>query len=62
MPYKNLALIDQAVSKEKRFEYYGNIHVYCPGVGADEPLVLFVFKESLIFSPIAHFLQDIFFK
>ena len=35
---KNLALICQSVS-EKMFEYYDNIHVYCPGVGADEPLV-----------------------
>ena len=26
------------ISEEKMFEYYGNIHVYCPGVGADEPL------------------------
>ena len=34
----NLALFRQAVSEEKMFEYYGNIHVYCPGVGADEPL------------------------
>ena len=33
----NLALIGQAVS-EKIFEYYGDIHVYCPGVG---PLVQF---------------------
>ena len=24
------------------FEYYGNIHVYCPGVGADEPLGTYV--------------------
>ena len=29
----------QAVSEKKMFEYYDNIHVYCPGVGADEPLV-----------------------
>ena len=28
-----------AVLKEKVFEYYGNMHAYCPGVGADEPLV-----------------------
>ena len=34
-----LALIGQAVSEKKMFEYYDNIHVYCPGVGADEPLV-----------------------
>ena len=32
---KKLALICQAVSEEKMFEYYGNIHVYCPGVGHD---------------------------
>ena len=51
------ALIGRAVSEEKRFEYYGNIHVYCPGVGADEPLQS-IFSESLIFSPTAHFLQD----
>ena len=31
----NLALIGQAVSEKKIFEYYGNIHVYCPRVGAD---------------------------
>ena len=29
----NLALIGQAVSEKKMFEYYGKIHVYCPGVG-----------------------------
>ena len=23
---------------EERLEYYGNVHVYCPRVGADEPL------------------------
>ena len=34
LPYIGMA----AVSEEKMFEYYGNIHVYCPGVGADEPL------------------------
>ena len=44
------------------FEYYGNIHVYCPGVGADEPLGSNFFSESLIFSPTAHFLQDFYFK
>ena len=36
--HKNLALIGQAVSEEKMFEYYGNIHVYCPGVGPYKPL------------------------
>ena len=25
--------------REEDVEYYDNIHVYCPGVGADEPLV-----------------------
>ena len=44
------------------FEYYGDIHVYCPGVGAYEPLGSILFSESLIFSPIAHFLQDFHFK
>ena len=39
------------------FEYYGNIHVYCPGVGAYEPLGP-LFSESLIFSHTTHFLQD----
>ena len=39
------------------FEYYGNIHVYCPGVGTYEPLCP-LFSESLIFSPTTHFLQD----
>ena len=39
------------------FEYYGNTHVYCPWVGANEPLGSNVFSESLIFSPVAHFLQ-----
>ena len=34
----NLALIGHAVSKKKIFEYYGDINVYCPGMGADEPL------------------------
>ena len=33
-----LALIGHAVSEEKMFKYYGNIHVYCPGVGPYEPL------------------------
>ena len=45
-------------SEEKMFEYYGNIPVYCPGVGAYEPLGPFSFSESLIFSPTTHFLQD----
>ena len=57
-----MALIRQAVSEEKMFEYYANIHVYCPGVGVDEPLESSFFSESLIFSPTAHFLQDFHFK
>ena len=44
------------------FEYYGNVHVYCPGVGAYEPLGCNFFSESLIFSRTAHFLQDFHFK
>ena len=38
---------DQTVS-EKIFEYYGNIHVYCPGVGADQPLgsIFFFFFQN----------------
>ena len=57
-----MALIGHAVSEEKMFEYYGDIHVYCPGVGAYEPLGSIFFSESLIFSPTAHFLQDVHFK
>ena len=41
----NLALIGQGVS-EKIFEYYGNIHVNCPGVGAYQPLGSIFFSES----------------
>ena len=26
------------VSEEMMFDYDGNVQVYCPGVGADEPL------------------------
>ena len=44
------------------FEYYGNIHVYCPGVGAYEPLGPICFSESLIFSPSTHFLHDFYLK
>ena len=50
------------IPEEMMFEYYGNIHVYCPGVGAYEPLGSIFFSESLIFSPTAHFLQDFYFK
>ena len=52
----NMALIGQAISEEKIFEYYGNIHVrvYCPGLGADEPLGSF-FSESLMFQSYSPF-------
>ena len=33
-----LAFIGQAVSEKKAFEYFGNIHVYSPGVVAEQPL------------------------
>ena len=46
MPHKNLALIGQAVSEAMMFEYYCNVHVYCPGLGADEPLGSDLFSES----------------
>ena len=41
-------------------EYYGYIHVFCPGVGSDVSLVSISFLESLIFrfSLTDHFLQD----
>ena len=37
------------------FEYYGNIHVYCPGVWAYEPLGPFFFQnhEYLVLLPIS---------
>ena len=31
------------------FEYYGNIHAYCPGVGADEPLGSNFLNQSIGF-------------
>ena len=49
-----LALIGRAVSEEKMFEYYGNIHVYCPGVGPYKPLGSTFFR----FSPTDYCLQD----
>ena len=30
--------IFKGLSEQKMFEYYGNIHVYSPGAGADKPL------------------------
>ena len=44
------------------FEYYGDIHVYCPVVGAYWPLRSILFSESLIFNPTAQFMQDFYFK
>ena len=47
---------------EKRFEYYGNIHMYiAPGWGQIPPRVHF-FSKALIFSPTVHFVQDSPFK
>ena len=52
-----------AVSEEMfEFEYYGDIHVYCHGVGHMSLCGPIFFSESLIFSPTAHFLQDFHFK
>ena len=42
---------------KKMFEYYGNIHVCCPGVGTDVSLCQFIFG-IIGRSPTAHFLQD----
>ena len=33
--------VGQVVSEKKIFEYYGRIHVYSPGAGADNPLRTF---------------------
>ena len=40
-----LALIGQTVSEEKTFEYYGNIHAYCPRVGTYE-LLGYIFVQN----------------
>ena len=45
----SLALIGQAVS-EKVFEYDGHIHIYCPWIGADNPLGKNVFIYIKILS------------
>ena len=37
----------EAVSGKKIFQYYGNIHVHCPMVGVDEPLVSNFFENHL---------------
>ena len=52
------ALTGPVVLDKNVFEYYGNVHVYCPGMGAYEPLGSNVCLESLTFSPTAHFLAN----
>ena len=47
MLHIKFGFIGQAVSEKKMFEYYGNIHAYCPGVGAYEPLESLVFQNNL---------------
>ena len=50
----NLALIGQAVSEI--FKYYGDIHVhvYCPGVGSDQPMgPIFQNYKSSVHLPIS---------
>ena len=44
------------------FEYYGHIHVYSPGAGADNPLGTNCFHKHKIFCPFAHFMQVLPFK
>ena len=53
-----MALIGQAVSEEKKFEYYGNIHEYCAGMKQDEPRGPILF-QSLAFSSTAHYHQNL---
>ena len=48
--------------RDKMFEYYGHIHVYSPGAGADKPLGTNCFHKHKIFCPFAHFLQILPFK
>ena len=45
-PFLRMNHMLRAVSEKKIFEYYGSIHVYCPGVGADLPLGSILFSES----------------
>ena len=52
-----LVLIGLPISEQKMFYVYSNIHV-CPVEGSDEPLGSNVFQNYIIFSQIAHFLQD----
>ena len=53
----NLALIGQAVSEKKIFEYLGDKHVSCPGVEADQPLWYNFFQnhKSSVHLPISSF-------
>ena len=37
-PHLSLALIGKGVLGKKMFKYFGHIHVYSPGAGADNPL------------------------
>ena len=43
-----MALISQAVSEKKKFENNGQINVYSPGAGADNPLGSNFFINSVI--------------
>ena len=52
-----MALIGQAVSKEKMFENNGYVHVYSPGAGADNPLGSFFFSFTVLFSQYSPLLQ-----
>ena len=55
----DLVLIGQTVSEQERFKYDNiHVHVYCPGVWGRLAHGFQLFKDSLIFSPTAHFMQD----
>ena len=53
-------LIGQAVSEI--FEYYGNIHVYCPGARADQPLGSKVYFRFIYLQSICPFSANFPFK
>ena len=38
MLHKKFGFDGRAVSEKNMFEFYGHIHVYSPGAGADNPL------------------------
>ena len=49
--------IGQAVSEKKAFEYFGNIHVYSPGMVADQPPLgskVFYNHKSSVHLPISY--------